>query len=579
MKKRSLLVFLITTLLIILPFVFTGCMPTKAKYTVEYYLQNIENNEFTLDTTHTYTAQGLIDGSAVENPKTIEGFTFTNNNSILQGMVTKDGNLTLKLYYTRNTFTLSTNDTSAGSISKSGTIKYGESITCTATPKQCYDFIGWYSGETLLSTENTYTFTAIQDIVAKFEVKPELSNFTFTVTENSFVITGIKDENATEVIIPNGVTSIGSSAFEDCDSLTSVTIGDSVTSIGSSAFYSCDSLTSVTIGDSVTSIGSSAFYSCDSLASIEIPDSVTSIGFGAFYNTSYSNNTSNWENNVLYIGKYLIGAKYLIEECEIKEGTLVIADYAFSGCNKLTSITIGDSVTSIGSSAFSDCNKLTSITIGDSVTSIGNSAFSNCTSLTNIRIPSSVTSIGSNAFRYCSSLARIIIPKNVQSVGGMVFSDCNWCITIYCEAESQPSGWDTNWKISSTYQPRVFWGLKRDGVTDDGLFWIKNTNDNTVRIVCYIGNDTTLTIPSTIEGYSVTSIGSSAFYNCDSLTSIVIPDGVTSIGSNAFYNCYSLTTINFNGAKAQWNKITKGNSWKYNVKATYVTCSDGTVNL
>ena len=556
MKKRSLLVFLITTLLIILPFVFTGCMPTKAKYTVEYYLQNIENNEFTLDTTHTYTAQGLIDGSAVENPKTIEGFTFTNNNSILQGMVTKDGNLTLKLYYTRNTFTLSTNDTSAGSISKSGTIKYGESITCTATPKQCYDFIGWYSGETLLSTENTYTFTAIQDIVAKFEVKPELSNFTFTVTENSFVITGIKDENATEVIIPNGVTSIGSSAFEDCDSLTSVTIGDSVTSIGSSAFYSCDSLTSVTIGDSVTSIGSSAFYSCDSLASIEIPDSVTSIGFGAFYNTSYSNNTSNWENNVLYIGKYLIGAKYLIEECEIKEGTLVIADYAFSGCNKLTSITIGDSVTSIG-----------------------NSAFSNCTSLTNIRIPSSVTSIGSNAFRYCSSLARIIIPKNVQSVGGMVFSDCNWCITIYCEAESQPSGWDTNWKISSTYQPRVFWGLKRDGVTDDGLFWIKNTNDNTVRIVCYIGNDTTLTIPSTIEGYSVTSIGSSAFYNCDSLTSIVIPDGVTSIGSNAFYNCYSLTTINFNGAKAQWNKITKGNSWKYNVKATYVTCSDGTVNL
>ncbi|MBP3369985.1 MAG: leucine-rich repeat domain-containing protein, partial [Clostridia bacterium] len=87
----------------------------------------------------------------------------------------------------------------------------------------------------------------------------------------------------TSVVIPDSVTSIGSSAFFNCDSLTSVTIGDSVESIGSYAFCECDSLTSVVIPDSVTSIGSDTFYGCDSLTSVTIPDSVTSIGSYAFY--------------------------------------------------------------------------------------------------------------------------------------------------------------------------------------------------------------------------------------------------------------------------------------------------------
>ena len=73
------------------------------------------------------------------------------------------------------------------------------------------------------------------------------------------------------IIIPQGVTSIGARAFEDCKSLTSITIPDSVTSIGESAFSWCDSLTSITIPNSVTSIGNSAFFACVSLKSIRIP--------------------------------------------------------------------------------------------------------------------------------------------------------------------------------------------------------------------------------------------------------------------------------------------------------------------
>ena len=162
------------------------------------------------------------------------------------------------------------------------------------------------------------------------------------------------NSNIKSVIIENGVTSIGESAFNSCTSLTSVTIPDSVTSIGERAFSDCTSLVSVTIPNSVTSIGGYAFYSCDNLTSITIPNSVTSIGESAFDGTAYYNDISNWENNeVLYIGNHLIKVKTTIRgDYSIKENTICIADSAFGGCDNLTSVTIPNSVTSIGDHAF-----------------------------------------------------------------------------------------------------------------------------------------------------------------------------------------------------------------------------------
>ncbi len=185
------------------------------------------------------------------------------------------------------------------------------------------------------------------------------------------------------VIITGG--NISDYAFEYCSSLTSVKIGYGVESIGYEAFRDCSSLTSITIPNSVTNIGGGAFRSCTSLTSITIPDSVTSIGDYAFYNTGYYNNENNWENSVLYIGKYLIEAKSDISgSYAIKNGTLCIGDWVFSGCKSLTSITIPNSVTSIGDGAFQYCTLLTSITIPNSVTSIGRYAFNGCNSLTSV---------------------------------------------------------------------------------------------------------------------------------------------------------------------------------------------------
>ena len=223
----------------------------------------------------------------------------------------------------------------------------------------------------------------------------------------------------TSIVIPNSVTSIYFGAFSGCDSLTSIEIPNSVTSIGSEAFLDCDSLTSVVIGESVTNIGNCAFSDCDSLTSIEIPNSVTSIGYDAFTccdsltSINYIGTIDQWaqiefaslfSNPIHYAKKLYINGE-LVTQANITTATKINAS-AFACCDSLTSVVIGDSVTSIGHHAFSSCS-LTSIEIPDSVTSIGDYAFCGCRSLTSIVIPNSVTSIGDYAFYNCSPLTSI----------------------------------------------------------------------------------------------------------------------------------------------------------------------------
>ena len=255
------------------------------------------------------------------------------------------------------------------------------------------------------------------------------------------------------VIINDGVTSIGESAFSYCSSLTSVTIGESVTSIGSSAFEYCSSLSSITIPNSVTSIGDWAFSDCSSLTSVTIPNSVTSIGDWAFYECSS------------------------LTSVTIPNSVTSIGEYTFCGCSSLTSITIPNSVTSIGKYAFYNCSSLTSVTIPNSVTSIGEWAFSGCSKLTSVTIPNSVTSIGSYAFYECSSLTKtnyigdiagwcnimlgnnyanpmyyshnfyindqeikdLVIPNSVTSIGESAFAFCSSLTSVTCEAETPPT--------------------------------------------------------------------------------------------------------------------------------------------
>ena len=188
-----------------------------------------------------------------------------------------------------------------------------------------------------------------------------------------------------------------------------------------------------------------------------------------------------------------------------------IKSYAFSDCDVLTEVTIGNGVTSIGFSTFSGCTGMTSIIIPDSVTSIRSFAFSGCTGLTNIIIPDSITHIESGTFSGCTGLTNVTIGNGVTSIDTYVFSGCTGLLEIMVEVP--------NPAYSSL----------------DGVLFNKA---QTELILCPSAKAGLYTIPK-----DAISIWSYAFSDCTNLTGIVIPKSVISIEYESFSGCTGLLGI------------------------------------
>ncbi len=267
------------------------------------------------------------------------------------------------------------------------------------------------------------------------------------------------------VVIDDGVTSISDGAFIFCENIKNVSFPESLNYIGIHAFRYCEKLTYVSIPKSVTFIGEQVFQYCLNLQYISVDVN----------NPNYCNDFS----GVLYNKKMttLMQAPGAIAgNYTVPDSVTAIDAGAFSCCNNLARVVIGNNVSMIEAETFENCSSLTNILIGNNVLGIGDDAFNGCTNLKSVIIPNSVTNIGCHAFHNCSSLSMVIIPNSVITIDNDAFYLCNSLLSVTIP----------------------------DSVT---------TISNSTFGGCY--NLTSMTIPD-----SITSIGDYAFQNCDSLTNV-----------------------------------------------------------
>ena len=285
---------------------------------------------------------------------------------------------------------------------------------------------------------------------------------------------------------PDSLTDIWQYTFGFCENLSTVNL-NKVEYIGDSAFENCTKLESIKLPETLKDFGQNVFGDCLLLEDITLQDVKLDLYYSSFYNTKYFNTKSNWENEVLYIGKHLITVSkdFNATSYTVKEGTIDIAECAFYMPSPSTK------------------------------------------TLKTINIPESVLYIGKDAFKYMSTLSTANLPQNLIGIGKDAFLGTQI-------VSSTSSYWEGNYLYVSNY-----------------LIDIKETNIESIEIkegtlgiidgklfaYSYSSSVTSLTLPSSLK-----FIGKNNFERFK-ITNVVLPTNLQIIGEKAFYYCGSLTSV------------------------------------
>ena len=408
---------------------------------------------------------------------------------------------------------------------------------------------------------------AYNDTLTSIVIPDSVTEFDWFAFDNCY--------NLTSVNIPNGVTTLPEGLFEYCDKLASITIPDSVTTVEDCVFMSCIGLTDITFGKKVTSVGANVFYGCEALSRVEFlsttpptlsesafyinPDStknpkiyVPDEAFVAYCSCNWREEYKSWivgyeqfaNRKIEYTA---VGSTIIEPKIEDFGATLISNTYE----NGRGVMLFDNVVTKVGAEAFAGC-KIISIALPNSVTSIEEKAFSDCTSLTNIIIPNGVLSIGNYAFWSCTSLTNVTIPENVTTMGICVFRECNSLSAFYGKFASNDNRClivDGNLNSFAPAELTEYTIEDNTTAIGDYAFYQCEKLQSVVmpNSVVSIGNGCFryCRLLRKLElSNNVKTIGKEAFCYCDALYgSLILPEGLTSIGKMAFHHCVSLTKV------------------------------------